>query len=499
MIWTLLVFGVCLFMLWKLAFPRIARGARQAPEGDRGVDRRGRAHARRGRRAARGVPRAADRGPRSRPTRSSPARARPARQHEARRRRGGQAPARGAARADPPRHRGRDPPRDPGDPRRGRRPHVLATEKVTRKSLDRRRPAPPRRGGRSPSSTSPPWRASDRELGDGGDRPRLRAARCSRSPRSSDKLDEVREQLGQFADALDDNRELQIFFFSPYFSTRGEEGRAATGRSTAPTPIFLNFLELLVENHRMPALFRIRREYDELWEEANKLLPVEVTSAVELDDETVERIGDAHRRADRPQGRAVHAPSTPTSSAASSSASATRSSTPPSATASTTSQAGRPGQQRRSPKEPRTNAMQIKPDEITSILKSRIEGLDAGQADLTEVGTVLSVADGIARVHGLENCMSFEMLELPHDVTGLALNLESDNVGAVLFGDWEQHRRGRHGQAHRPPARDPGRRRAARPHRRPARPPARRQGRHQHRARPARPSSRRPASSSASR
>src|SRR4051794_7858091 len=83
-------------------------------------------------------------------------------------------------------------------------------------------------------------------------------------------------------------------------------------------------------------------------------------------------------------------------------------------------------------------AMQIKPDEITSILKQRIEGLDAGGAELTEVGTVLSVADGIARIHGLENCMAFEMLELPHDVTGLALNLESDNVGAVLFGDWEK-------------------------------------------------------------
>src|SRR3984885_4313989 len=82
--------------------------------------------------------------------------------------------------------------------------------------------------------------------------------------------------------------------------------------------------------------------------------------------------------------------------------------------------------------------MQIKPDEITSILKSRIEGLDASSADLTEVGTVLSVADGICRIHGLDNCMSFEMLELPHGVTGLALNLESDNVGAVLFGEWEQ-------------------------------------------------------------
>src|ERR1700750_2124332 len=83
-------------------------------------------------------------------------------------------------------------------------------------------------------------------------------------------------------------------------------------------------------------------------------------------------------------------------------------------------------------------AMQIKHDEITSILKSRIEGLDAGEAELTEVGTVLSIGDGIARIHGLENCMSFEMLEFPHGVTGLALNLESDNVGAVLFGDWKK-------------------------------------------------------------
>ena len=82
--------------------------------------------------------------------------------------------------------------------------------------------------------------------------------------------------------------------------------------------------------------------------------------------------------------------------------------------------------------------MQIKPDEITSILKQRIEGLEDGGADLSEVGTVLSIADGISRVHGLDNCMSMELLELPHDVTGLALNLESDNVGAVLFGEWDK-------------------------------------------------------------
>jgi F-type H+-transporting ATPase subunit alpha len=82
--------------------------------------------------------------------------------------------------------------------------------------------------------------------------------------------------------------------------------------------------------------------------------------------------------------------------------------------------------------------MEIKPDEIASILRQRIEGMDTGSADLSEVGTVLSVADGIARIHGLDNCMALEMLDLPHDVTGLALNLETDNVGAVLFGEWDK-------------------------------------------------------------
>src|ERR1044072_6491202 len=82
--------------------------------------------------------------------------------------------------------------------------------------------------------------------------------------------------------------------------------------------------------------------------------------------------------------------------------------------------------------------MEIKPDEIASILRERIEGLDTGSADLSEVGTVLSVADGIARIPGLDNCMALKMLELPHGVTGLALNLESDNVGAGLFGEWDK-------------------------------------------------------------
>src|SRR6266536_3453447 len=82
--------------------------------------------------------------------------------------------------------------------------------------------------------------------------------------------------------------------------------------------------------------------------------------------------------------------------------------------------------------------MEIRPDEIGTILRERIAGLDVDSADLAEVGTVLSVADGIARVHGLDNCMSLEMLDFPHDVTGLALNLERENVGTVLFGEWDK-------------------------------------------------------------
>src|SRR3954466_7869904 len=105
------------------------------------------------------------------------------------------------------------------------------------------------------------------------------------------KLDLVREQLGQFADAVDQNRELALFFFSPYFCT--EEKKAGLDRVVdGADPAVLNFLELLVEKHRMPALFRIRGEYDVLWEHENKLLPVEITSAVELDDEIAQRIGD---------------------------------------------------------------------------------------------------------------------------------------------------------------------------------------------------------------
>jgi ATP synthase F1 delta subunit len=104
------------------------------------------------------------------------------------------------------------------------------------------------------------------------------------------RLDETREQLGQFADALNENRDLAIFFFSPYFST--EEKKDGLHRMIdGAEPLFMNFLEALIERHRMPAIFRIRTRYEELWEDENQLLPVEVTSAVELDADTVKSIG----------------------------------------------------------------------------------------------------------------------------------------------------------------------------------------------------------------
>jgi F-type H+-transporting ATPase subunit delta len=110
--------------------------------------------------------------------------------------------------------------------------------------------------------------------------------------RERDKLDIVREQLGQFSEALAGSQELSVFFFSPYFST--EEKKDGLGRLIeGADESFLNFLELLVEKHRMPAIHRIRREYDTLWEKENKLLPVQVTSAVALDESTLKGIGES--------------------------------------------------------------------------------------------------------------------------------------------------------------------------------------------------------------
>lgn len=109
------------------------------------------------------------------------------------------------------------------------------------------------------------------------------------------KVDELQQQLAQFADAVDGNRELQVFLFSPYLSSNDKvEGlrRVVTGAE----PEFVNFLELLVEKGRMPDVFRIRREFDELWKKAHQRLDVTVTSAIELDPAVVGRIGEEVER-----------------------------------------------------------------------------------------------------------------------------------------------------------------------------------------------------------
>jgi F-type H+-transporting ATPase subunit delta len=105
-----------------------------------------------------------------------------------------------------------------------------------------------------------------------------------------DVLDRVHEELGQFAEALANDRTLQVFLFSPYFSS--EEKRDGVGKIVSDADErMVNFLKLLAERHRMPALFRIRREFDARWAEEHQLLPVTVTSAVELDESLTEEIG----------------------------------------------------------------------------------------------------------------------------------------------------------------------------------------------------------------
>jgi F-type H+-transporting ATPase subunit delta len=104
------------------------------------------------------------------------------------------------------------------------------------------------------------------------------------------RLDELREQLGQFVDALNENRELAVFFFSPYFSI-SEKQQALSTLLDGADELFLNFLKLLIENHRMPVIFRIRQEYERLWDEENKTLPVEITSAIALDEATTASLG----------------------------------------------------------------------------------------------------------------------------------------------------------------------------------------------------------------
>jgi ATP synthase F1 delta subunit len=109
------------------------------------------------------------------------------------------------------------------------------------------------------------------------------------------KLDEIGEQLGQVADAVDGSRELQVFFFSPYFSS-AEKAEGLRKAVSEAEPELVNFLELLIDKQRMTEIFRIRRRFEQLWKQERKRLDVTVTSAVELDPSVVEKIGSEIER-----------------------------------------------------------------------------------------------------------------------------------------------------------------------------------------------------------
>jgi F-type H+-transporting ATPase subunit delta len=128
---------------------------------------------------------------------------------------------------------------------------------------------------------------------------RVYAEALFEAARDKDKLDQIHDELDQFADAVAENKDLQVFLFSPYFSSEEKRQGIEQAVSGADQEL-INFLGLLIEKHRMPAIFRIRDQFDDLWADAKRRLEVTLTSAVELDPKIVERVGkEIERQTDR--------------------------------------------------------------------------------------------------------------------------------------------------------------------------------------------------------
>ena len=307
MIWTLLAFGITLYLLNKLAFPRIAEALdrrrkaieesiesaqRAKQEADELLEEY-RARLREAREQAEDIVARARKAAENAPGRDEGARPRSS-ARSCSRRRGATSSTRPAARSR-------------RSARRSPTSRSLATEKVTRKSLDDGGPPPPDRGGARRRSTSPSWRRRRRKgtaTRAWRRSPRSTPARCSRSRRSTTCSTASTTSWASSPTRSTRTATLQVFLFSPYFSS--EEKREGVRKIVSDADErFVNFLELLAERHRMPALFRIRREFDALWAEENKLLPVTVTSAVELDEGARRGHRQAHPGADRPEGGAV--------------------------------------------------------------------------------------------------------------------------------------------------------------------------------------------------
>ena len=299
MIWTLIVFGGTMLLLSKLAFPRIteALGKRQKAIED-SIDT-----AERTRKEADEI--LAEYRERLKEARAQAdeivQRARQSADvHEQEAKGRGQELIAEAAQRAEREHRGGHRAGDLGHPPRGRRPDGPGDREGHQQDPHRRRPAPARRGGARRARLLLDLRGTLEQLME--ELAQVYARSLFEVGREQGKLDVLREQLGQFADALDQNRELAMFFFSPYFSTK-EKQDGLDRMLVDADESFVNFLDLLIENHRMPVIFRIRQEYERLWDEENRVLPVEITSAIELDQATTENLGRTIGERAGPQGQ----------------------------------------------------------------------------------------------------------------------------------------------------------------------------------------------------
>ena len=272
-------------------------------------------------------------------------------------------------------------------------------------------------------------------------------------------------QLQQLRDAFAEAPDLAGLLENPEVEST-VKADVLTRVAQGSDQLVVNFLRLLAEKGRAAELADVAEELDALVAAEQRILDVELTTATELSDDEFGRILGRIENRLRPQG-AGGAEGRPGPD---------RRHRPPGRLDEARRERARPPRTtspRPSPRKELETDMKLRPEEITSILRERIEKFDV-ETDLAEVGAVLQVGDGIARVHGLENCLALEMLELEHGVTGLAFNLEEDNVGVALFGDWEQGQGRRARPAHRQGRLRARRRGPPRPRRRPARQPARR-------------------------
>ncbi len=251
------------------------------------------------------------------------------------------------------------------------------------------------------------------------------------------RLDKVRKDLHAFVRALAENPRLARALFNPSFPPEAKR-RIIAQICTGADELVPKALIVLLDNGRFTLLVDLDEAFVERYEREQRELAITVTTAIEIDDAKAAELGKRleeatgqritiNRRVDpailggivlRMRDRLVDASVRTQLEELRRSLRTVRlpSSPPP-------------------PENAEVPALKLRPDEIASILKEQIAGYE-GTVEVAEVGTVIAVGDGIARVYGLENCVALEMLEFPHGVTGLALNLEESNVACVLFGEW---------------------------------------------------------------